>query len=132
MGEDPVNVRVQGQPDMAAPDLDHVHVASQARSPVHDTIRTRVDRGGGHPGRRRQVTQESHLHRGGAPSVITCSTSSGLRWDRTLASTPPRLWPTSETRAPVRCCSCCRASSSGRSMTSEYMTLNATPAIRGL
>src|ERR1700682_1175252 len=67
----------------------------------------------------------------GDPSVITCSTRSGLLCDSTLASTPPRLWPTRETLAPVLRRSSRSASTSGRSITSEYMTLNVTPATRG-
>jgi len=48
-----------------------------------------------------------------------------------MAVTPPRLWPISETRDAVLWCIATNVSMSGLSMTSEYITLNATPARRG-
>src|SRR5205823_3860722 len=44
VGEDPVDLRIQGQADMAAVDLDRVDIGPQARLPVHDPVGTRVDR----------------------------------------------------------------------------------------
>src|SRR5229473_5571680 len=64
VGQDPVNLWIQSQPDVAASDLDRVYIPAQASAPVHDAVGPRVDRGGGDSGRRREVAKEPHLHRG--------------------------------------------------------------------
>src|SRR5579864_9358431 len=61
--EDPVHLWVQGEPDVAAVHLDRVDVGPEAGLPVHDTVRTRIDRCHRHAGLGAEVPQEAHLDR---------------------------------------------------------------------
>src|SRR5579864_4380550 len=45
--QDPVDLGVEGEPDVAAVDLDRIDVGAEARLPVHDPVGARVDRGRG-------------------------------------------------------------------------------------
>src|SRR5260370_28389933 len=63
VGEDAVRIRVQREPYVAALDLDRVDVVSQARLPVDDPVRARVDRGRRHLWCGGKVAQEARLDR---------------------------------------------------------------------
>src|SRR5262249_14369305 len=65
MGQNPVDLGIQREADVAPADLDRVDIGAEAGFPVHDSIRPRVDRRRRHPGRGAQITQKTHLDRCG-------------------------------------------------------------------
>ena len=168
-GEVLVRAAVERHAAVGGADLDAlVGTRVEARAPVDDPVRARVQRrvahvaGNGpamsarkpaqHSPRRQRIEKNpgtwpvpsaptrpmcrstsgltASIETVGAPSVTRPSTRSGRRTATTRASTPPRLWPTSVTRRPVRSASASTRCSRRRQYSSEQPTLARMPARR--